>query len=83
MYFLKPVQPVFAAILLTTVLAFSASAGNGDGNSQGQNQQGGGGKTLGAPGPVAGVGLTSLALAGGYLWFARRARQSRVKKQPK
>lgn len=83
MQFLKLVQSVLAAVLFAAVLTFSASAGNGqgqDGNSQGQNQQGG--STRGAPGPVAGVGLMSVAVVGGYIWLVRRKRQGKAKKQP-
>ena len=78
--FIKLAQSVFAATLFAAVLTFSASAGNGqgqDGNSQGQN-----GKTVGAPGPVAGVGFTAVAVVGGYVWFMRRRRQAKAKKQP-
>jgi hypothetical protein len=36
--------------------------------------------TLGAPGPVAGVGLPALAVAGGYIAFAWRKRRGKAKK---
>jgi hypothetical protein len=33
-----------------------------------------GGKNVSVPGPVAGVGLPVLAVAGGYVWLVRRNR---------
>jgi len=33
--------------------------------------------THSAPGPVVGLGLPALVVAGGYVWYRRRARQGR------
>ena len=74
MYFLNLGQTVFAAALLTAIFTFSASAGNGNGH---ENDG-----TVGAPGPVAGVGLTSVAVVGGYFWFIRRKRHGKAEKRP-
>ena len=82
MYFVKLGQSVFAAALLAAILAFPASAWDRrwqDG--QGEDEQGRR-WTVGAPGPVAGVGLTSVALVGGYIWFVRSRQQRKAKKQP-
>ena len=38
----------------------------------------GGSKTLGAPGPVAGVGLPAILVVGGYLWFVRRKQRNNI-----
>ena len=35
-----------------------------------------GGKTVGVPGPIAGVGLPILAVAGGLMWVAKRRRRN-------
>jgi hypothetical protein len=83
--YLKLGQTVFAAALLTAVLTFSASAGHEHGQNrdwQGEDRQGEdqGGHTRVAPGPVAGVGLMPVAVAGGYIWLLRSRRQG--KKQP-
>lgn len=37
----------------------------------------GGNRGISVPGPVAGVGLPVLAVAGGYLWVVRRRRARR------
>lgn len=71
--FIKLAQSVFAAALFAAVLTFSASAAG-----KGHENDG----TVGAPGPVAGVGLMSVAVVGGYIWFLRRNRQGKVKKRP-
>lgn len=41
----------------------------------------GSGSSFAVPGPTAGVGVSAVVLAGGYLWLARRRAKSR--KQPK
>ena len=41
----------------------------------------GGSTGFGAPGPVAGVGLPALVVAGGYVWFVWRKRRGKAKKR--
>jgi hypothetical protein len=78
--FIKLAQSLFAAALLAAVLTFSASAGNENGqNGSGPGQNGNAGRTVGAPGPVAGIGFTAVAVVGGYVWFMRRRRQGKAK----
>jgi hypothetical protein len=53
-------------------LGWGLGGSNGQYGSFGQN--GNNGTVVGAPGPIAGVGLPMLAIAGGYAWI-RRQRQ--------
>ena len=49
--------------------------GNGGGNGSGGNGGGNGGQTIGAPGPVAGVGLIGVVVAGGVTYLIGRRRR--------
>ncbi|HUH76696.1 MAG TPA: hypothetical protein VLZ53_04975 [Devosia sp.] len=59
----------------------SASAGAGAGAAGTNPAAGTSGTLVGAPGPVAGVGLPILALVGGLVWIkSRKRREDRLQK---
>jgi len=71
MHFLKSGLSAVGTALFAAFLTFSASAGGG--NDQGQDQQDR--RTVGAPGPIAGVGLVGVAVAGGVTYLLGRIRR--------
>jgi hypothetical protein len=63
------------ALAATPVLAQGQGNGNGNNSQNGNGRgQGNGGPQLGAPGPVAGLGLPLVAVIGGisYVKYCRR-----------
>ena len=73
-------RAIFCVVLLIVAAAPALAAKPDDrGSTPGLGWGAGGSKkSLGAPGPVAGVGLPAVALVGGYLWFARRRQRGEV-----
>ena len=73
-------RAIFCVVLLIVAAAPALAAKPYDrGSTPGLGWGAGGSKkSLGAPGPVAGVGLPAVALVGGYLWFARRRQLGEV-----
>ncbi|MET3900464.1 hypothetical protein ABIB57_004430 [Devosia sp. UYZn731] len=73
---------VFAATLCAVpVVMASQPADRGDTPGLGWGSGGSkGGTMVGAPGPVAGIGLPVLAVAGGFVWIkSRKRRPDRLK----
>ena len=74
---------LFAVPLILALTAAPALACNGGGNCEnapGHNKPIGG-EIRGAPGPIAGAGLPSFAIVGGYgvYWLIKRRRANKVK----
>ena len=65
-----------ALLMVGPVLAEGDNANGGNGNHYGWGNGNGGGVSHSAPGPELGAGLPAL-LIGGYLWYRRRAKQTR------
>jgi hypothetical protein len=68
---------VVGLVLFTaSAAALAAQPNDGNSNSPGLDfgQGGSNGHVVGTPGPIAGVGLPILAIAGGFIWI-RRQRQ--------
>lgn len=65
-----------AGLLIFTASAAFATQGDRNPNKPGLGWGAGGspGQVVGVPGPIAGLGLPVLAIAGGYIWI-RRQRQ--------
>jgi hypothetical protein len=64
-------------LAMAGLLVFAASAAfarddDDDGDHRGNFGNGNTGTVVGAPGPIAGVGLPILAIAGGYMWIRRQ-----------
>jgi hypothetical protein len=55
--------------------AFQQALGGGSSGGGGGGSSGGDGGAHAAPGPIAGAGLLSLGVAGGYLLLRRRRRR--------
>ena len=72
MHFLKMAQSAFGAALVVAVLASPVVAKDKDKQKDGE-------RTVGAPGPVAGVGLVGVVVAGGvtYLLSWRRRKPNK------
>jgi hypothetical protein len=72
-------KPTFFALVLAITLSAvpmaiaNQPADRGDTPGLGW---GPGGRVVGAPGPVAGIGLPILAVAGGFIWIRSRKRRS-------
>ncbi len=65
------------ALVATPVLAQGQGNGNGNNSQNGNGRgQGNGGPQLGAPGPVAGIGLPLVAVIGGIAYVRSRKRRS-------
>jgi len=68
---------VTALVVLSASAAFSDQPGDrGPTPGLGWGPGGSKGHIVGAPGPVAGVGLPVLAVVGGIAWIRRRRRKS-------
>jgi hypothetical protein len=64
------------ALVATPVLAQGQGNGNGNNSQNGNGRgQGNGGPQLGAPGPVAGIGLPLVAVIGGIAYVRSRKRR--------
>jgi len=70
--FLKTIAIMLAIAFSTIPPAMAKPVDKGDTPGMGWGK---GGKQVGAPGPVAGVGLPILAVAGGIFWIKSRKRR--------
>jgi hypothetical protein len=66
-----------ASVGLLVLMASPAFAqGNSNGNGNGNGNGNANGRVVGVPGPIAGVGLPILAVAGGYIWIRRQKQKN-------